>query len=399
MNEIDYTLFERFDDLEPLRTEWDRFVLDSTGDLYQSFDWCRLWWKYYGKGRDLAVLVFRNGGKIVGILPFGVDPLRAGPFRVRIAKLLNSEYTACILHPAVLPEAADAVFEKTLDFLFNGRRCDLLLFGQIAEEFEGMDSLKRALDHPDSPCSLLGETEIADHCFFELPDDWDQFFNSLKSSRRTNLRRRLRMIEEEYGPVCVVNLTEEEAVLREFPPFRAMHDRYWLSQGQGGHFVDLVQGEDFNLDLIRASARKGRVTLQRIEAGETTLGYQYLFEADRRIHWRLTAREVGENWGRLGVGMIALQFLLEDATRRGFQTIEAGPGLYDYKDSMGGVYRLRRSLLVGRNTVSGRVKLHAVRGLHRFLDVFYYKIWYQRLVKVLGINRGSIWQSYLRSRL
>lgn len=399
LDSIVCTVYDRFDDLEPLREEWDRFVLDSTGDLYQSFDWCRLWWKYYGKGRELAVLVFRKGGSVVGILPLGVDPLRVGPIRVRIAKLLNSEYTACILHPAVLPEAADAVFEKMLDVLFNERRCDLLLFGQISEEFEGIDSLKHALDRPGFPCSLLSETAVADHAFFQLTTDWIEYFNTLKSKQRTNLRRRLRMIEEDFGPVNVVNLTTEEEILREFPRFRMMHDRYWLSQGQGGHFVDLVRGEEFNLDLIRACAPLGRVTLQRLEAGETILGYQYLFEAERRIHCRLTAREVGEEWSRLGVGVIGLQFLLEDSIRRGFRTIEAGPGLYDYKESMGGTYRVRRSLLAGRNTGGGRLKLHAVRGLHRFLDVFYYKIWYQRLVKVLGMNRGSIWQSYLRSRL
>ncbi|HOO18551.1 MAG TPA: hypothetical protein PLU99_15775, partial [Phycisphaerae bacterium] len=61
--------FTDFDALANLRHDWDRFVERVGGDVYFSFDWCRIWWRHYAYRRRLCVFVFRAAGELVAILP------------------------------------------------------------------------------------------------------------------------------------------------------------------------------------------------------------------------------------------------------------------------------------------------------------------------------------------
>ena len=38
-----------FDELQRLREPWDRLALKAGSEIFLTYDWCRIWWKYYGK--------------------------------------------------------------------------------------------------------------------------------------------------------------------------------------------------------------------------------------------------------------------------------------------------------------------------------------------------------------
>jgi CelD/BcsL family acetyltransferase involved in cellulose biosynthesis len=56
-----------------LRDEWDRLVEASSATIFQTFDWQWLWWKYFGDRLHLHIILFRRGGKLVGIAPLYLD--------------------------------------------------------------------------------------------------------------------------------------------------------------------------------------------------------------------------------------------------------------------------------------------------------------------------------------
>jgi len=396
---LELSIHDSFDSLESVAEEWNGFVLEETNSIYLTFDWCRVWWEFYGRNRRLAVLIFRSEGRIVGILPFGIDKVFIGWGFLRIAKLLNSEYTACVLHPAILDENLEEIFNSVIGAMFGKNVCDLLSFGQIVEESESVAALRNAALSRGQKLTVWGDRSAAVHCYFELPRTFEEYLKSLSSKQRANLRRRQRMIEEQYGPLRSIDFNHWEDIQREFSSFREMHDRYWESQGQGGHFVDLVDGEAFTLDLVRKLSEEGGVCLKRIDAGDRPIGYQFLLFFGKTVHWRLTAREIGEEWSKLGIGVQALHLLIEDSISQGFQVIEAGPGIYEYKTQMGGKYLEMRTVSIGPRTAICRIKVVSLSIVYKLLDVFYYKVRYQRLVKALGLSRRAIWNYYLRCRL
>jgi len=68
-NDIVVEVYDNFEDLLDMQPSWDSFMEEMNAEIFLTYDWCRLWWKYYGKKRDLKVFVFKQNDNISGILP------------------------------------------------------------------------------------------------------------------------------------------------------------------------------------------------------------------------------------------------------------------------------------------------------------------------------------------
>lgn len=60
---------EWFDDLEPLRAEWDRLAIESA-NVFATWEWASIWWRRYGDGKRLRVAACHDGtGRLFALLP------------------------------------------------------------------------------------------------------------------------------------------------------------------------------------------------------------------------------------------------------------------------------------------------------------------------------------------
>src|ERR1039457_704222 len=83
-------IYSSFEDLGSLRTAWDDAILAFDGSVYMTFDWCRIWWQFYGFGRRLCVAVFTHDERIVAIIPLYFDDIGLRPLHVRVARLVGA---------------------------------------------------------------------------------------------------------------------------------------------------------------------------------------------------------------------------------------------------------------------------------------------------------------------
>jgi len=390
-----------FDTLEEHRESWDEFLLNQASNIHMSYDWCRVWWDCFGKNLELSVLLFRRDGRIVGILPVFVDPLKLGPIEFRFARLLNSMYTVCVLHPPVDPQFADEIFSRSLSYLFGEKRCDAFQFGYVADTFQSLPALREATKASGIPLKITREEENFCHAVFTLPPTSEQYLRSLNSTRRREIGRRVRNLEKSHGPLRIEDYTTWEGIMGEYEPFRRLHDEFWNRKGLGGYFVDLPRSEEFNLELARSLAEKtpGRVGIQKVLAGDQVVSYEYFFRFGDCAHWHVTARRSGEDWDNLAIGIVTSFALIEYYIQKGITCIESGPGHFPYKVSMGAEERPMRSVLVVRNTSISGVKLRLLRSSHSFLKMTYYRIWYRGVTKKLLKRRGPVPQFYFRYQI
>ena len=57
-----------------LEADWERLQSGAAlTSVFQSFDWPHLWWKFYGRGQPLSVLVATAGQEVVGLVAVYVD--------------------------------------------------------------------------------------------------------------------------------------------------------------------------------------------------------------------------------------------------------------------------------------------------------------------------------------
>jgi CelD/BcsL family acetyltransferase involved in cellulose biosynthesis len=66
------------DGIEPVREDWARLTANAT-NIFATLEWNELWWRHYGRGRELRLAVCRRGDRVEAIVPLFVwaeRPLR-----------------------------------------------------------------------------------------------------------------------------------------------------------------------------------------------------------------------------------------------------------------------------------------------------------------------------------
>lgn len=361
-----------------LREEWDGFAEAVDAPIFMSFDWARLWWQFYGAGRELRIFIVRAEGGLVGIVPFYLSSLGVPPFRARVARLVGANIPPKIFNPPVLPEFSAQVWKTVLSRLFTTDRCDIVSVGPVSEVYSGLEGLKAAaLDGPVrwSPASI---TERDVHTDYYLPGSVEEFFASLNGKERKIRRKKLRELEAQ-GPVRTDVVEAPGLVANEFESFSAQHTAQWLAEGRPGHFHAWPQALDYNRELVKAQGALGRVRFVRLLLGEQLIANQYTFAFGRHLFAELPSRADGPEWERLSLGCTSQIKLLDYAISAGFNTMKSGLGHYDYKVLLGG--KEHRALMVRLESNNGASRLcnRIIAGARDFVNLTCNKLWYARL--------------------
>ena len=398
--ELQCRVFDSFEDAAPLREQWDALVQSCEGELYLSFDWCRIWWRHYGRRRKLRLFVFTEGERLVGLVPMFVERAWIGPIPLRIAKMVGSDFALALFAPAVQCYAAARAYQRVLAALVREGRCDAVWFGPLP----GTAAAVGAADAIRDACQRLPylrvarDTEFGPHTIFELPDRFEAYVNSLNKRQRQNFRRDSNLLAKSFTITNDVVRDPRDAEA-EFDNFKAMHDRQWQAEGRLGHFGDWPGSEAFNRDVVRELAPQGRVRFVRIRADERVVSWQYAFVFGNSCLWRLPARACEGDWERYGLGRVGLIRMIESLIAEGVTRIEAGPGHYDYKLQLGGTELTMRSVLVVSNRAGARLRSWLFRKAADLLHLAYYRIWFLRIAPRLPLPRRPLWPMWIKSRL
>jgi CelD/BcsL family acetyltransferase involved in cellulose biosynthesis len=381
---------------------WDAFVQMHGGDLYMSYDWLRLWWEHYGKGRELRLFVGRNaGGEIVGLLPMFVETLWLGPVRLRWAKIVGCDFLPSVLSPVFSTSCASEVLRQAITMLIREDNCDAVALGPLSDgnSESGIASQVRVACAGLQDCATLEQdVQVAIHTTFQLPDTFDAYLGGLNKRQKQNLRRDMNLFSKNF--TCKVDVASNtEELIRDFSAFRKMHDQQWHAENKLGHFGDWPGSGKFNEALVSTLAPLGRVRLVRLWANEQVASYQYCLTFGERMYWRLPARLAGEEWNRYGMGRLGLVKMIEAAIGEGIRWIEGGPGHYEYKMQLGGQEVPLISQAIVANSYKSRLCWKMFQKASRLLHLLYYRLWFVRIAPRLPLRRKPLWRIWIRSRL
>jgi CelD/BcsL family acetyltransferase involved in cellulose biosynthesis len=201
------------------------------------------------------------------------------------------------------------------------RRCDLIMLDAFvpedAEVFLAADPSFVAFPEPCHYADLAA-----------LRTQGLTVLDGLRRHTGAKIRRTIRRLEEQHGPLRVewaTSLPQAEAIFAEL---RDLHQERWARQGQPGVFAS-QRFTGFHEELIRRLHPQGRATLARVVAGDHTVGCDYGLVEHGRI--------LGYQWGlatfedsRLSPGLAVGALVMQEALVRGFAEYDwlAGDVLY-----------------------------------------------------------------------
>ncbi len=393
--DIACSVYSSFEDITDLQKEWDGLVASVGGEIFLTFDWCRIWWKFYGHRRALHIYVFRRNCDIVGILPLFIESLWLGPVPVRVAKIVGSDFTLAQFTLAVKSECLPEVIRAFMK-IAEGHQWDLCSLGPISGFSHGREDLELLFRHTDDTRHYIQVDEIGVQTVFELPDAWDDYLALLNKKERQLMRSNYRKIQASSLQVqCRVATAEDFA--EEFDAFVATHQGQWKRSGQAGHFGDWPRSLDFHRDVAEAQLQHDRLRLLRVRVSAECTAYQYSYQLGRRYFEMLMGRSSCDASHAVDLGRLLFAEQTQRAMQQGVRSIDSMRGRYDYKLRLGGkLFPLLRVRIV-RKGACRAVRLACFGACASLIDLVYYKLWYCRIAPKLPLPSGPLWSGWIRS--
>jgi hypothetical protein len=333
--------------------------------------------------------------RIVSILPMYIDSLGIFPFNLKVARIIGANNPPRIVDPTLKKRCIAEILESALRYLLLKKKCDVVSFGPLSDNWQEMPVLMDAASHWPKMISTVNESFIGVYSCFMLPASFEAYESSLSKKERKKYCYESRYLKKHFDVDSQV-LKDPVAAENEFKKFEKMHTKQWQEEGRPGHFKAWPNAEDFNIELTRIFAGRGRLRLFKHSNSNASIAYQYTFVFGNTYYWQLPARNIESQWKKYSLGSIGVIDMIKTAIDEGITKIEAGIGHYDYKIKLGAQEYPASVIRIAPNRFASKLRLFLFRGIYYLVDVFYYKIWYQRLQPRLpAFFQRPIWKLWI----
>jgi len=337
---------------------WDGLLKssDHVYRIYQSPEW----WSHLVSTRPaddllLGVLPAQAGAE-VGVVPMDVQPYAlafgAGrhtimTLKLRAAHLLGGAPLASG-RPAALADVVDRLWRERpdLDALFlKGVPAGCEAWAGWEDGLKARGNALLYSEHGKRPLYTIA-----------LPDSFDAYLARFGSKKRYNLRRQVRVLEEQLGGLELVRVEREEQVEEFVRQAQHIAQRTWQHQAIGPLGIERA---DIGLRLADL-ARRGLLRSYVLRSGGRALAFVLGYQGRGVFHYADIGHDAGLS--KFSPGTVLLYRLIEDLiAHQRPQTLNFGIGVSEYKRQFATEVREETSLLILRDTLANRVRV----GLHR----------------------------------
>jgi len=211
-----------YDDFVALEADWNDAVERAhVPHPFLRHEWVRTWWDSFGANHRLHILVIRDNGRIVAVAPLMKESATVYGVPVRRLALLANDHTPRTDF-IVVERAEDAYRAIWNSLLEDADRWDVLQLTQLpraSKTFEVMSKLAAAKG------LAIGTWHSSDSPYLELVGTWDQYWASLPSKFRSNIRNRMSRAAQ-MGDVAL-------EILRDRTSIETACDDAWRLEASG----------------------------------------------------------------------------------------------------------------------------------------------------------------------
>lgn len=304
---------------EALAPRWDAlFSATRPRSVFQSFAWCRSWWRAVGRhdpACSLSVLVLSEGGRDVALAPLVVHESASG----RSLGFLGGPW----------PDAQDVLLDPSLPRpfppLLDALRERALRDRVGLDEIPPTSNLLGEGVSPASPAPAGFALEAASRSpRLGLTDD-AAFARAIGKANVVAGASRL----ERLGPLAARHHAEPAAIAERLPAFRAMHLAQWRGRTDAvAPFGDPDVDRFFDETVDRMGAA-GLLLLSELTLGGRPIAFAFGYRLDGVYGFYRTAFDAA--YAAHSPGHVLLRELFLFLRASGFSTFDFLRGAYAYK--------------------------------------------------------------------
>jgi CelD/BcsL family acetyltransferase involved in cellulose biosynthesis len=322
---------------------------DPRATPFTSPGWARAWLEHFAPDVQPWLLIVRDAGRVVGLAPLAVR--RRGP--VRLLEMLGKEpgdYWDVLARPELREPVTAAVA------------------AEIARRRDEWDVWQLNCLPPDSAtvrtlagAGLRGFARASVRSpLIELPDTFEAFLAGLPRSRRGNLRRHLRRLED--GSVTLREVRDPAALAPTMERWQELRVRQWEAQGKSINPVHASpRFRAFMLAAVGDLVPAGHAVVWEFVHEGQVAGVYVNFADERSFYWYLGGFDPAV--ASIGLGKIAIAASIRASIEAGRRWYDFDRGEEPYKYWYGATDRLLPSVVLGHEGVRSRAAVRAARAL------------------------------------
>jgi CelD/BcsL family acetyltransferase involved in cellulose biosynthesis len=395
---IELYVFDSFEAIETIQCEWDNFIESIRGEIFLTFDWCKLWWKYYGKGRHLKIFIFRLNGQIVGMLPVFMENIWVGPLRTQVVKIVGTDFTPITIILPINNDYLELVIPAFLNRISALWSWDALQIGSLSGAYQQLDRLSETISNTLG-CSYKVECKETDvQTYFQITTSFEEQLKTLSARQRTKTKRVYKELQDKRITLTSI-AADKHNYMSFFCDFVDMHQAHWQRLGIAGHFVDWPHALELHKDIVSAQMKHNRLRILKIMLNDQCIGYEYMYKFSNTYCWFLSARTDLREFPRIDFHRIAFGEKINHAICDKVNLIDALRGHYEYKLIMGGKLKPVHNFIIYPNKGILNFKYQILKKLAWLLDIIYFKIWRRRLVPRLKMRHKPLLNIWIKTRM
>ncbi|MFW6169699.1 MAG: GNAT family N-acetyltransferase [Planctomycetota bacterium] len=321
----------RPEQLEDLRLVWNSLASQTPGlSLFHTLDWLQVYWKHFGAGQHLRVLLVVSANKPIGIVPLTVieEKTRAGRVRV-LTYPLHDHGT---FYGPIGPNPA-----ATLTLAFNylhasPREWDLLDMRWVNRDEHDRFRTKWAMERAGYAVreSIWKHTAV-----IEMQAGWDQYWESRSSKMRSNLRRDEKRLRAQ-GHVEYIRYRPAGMAAGDDDPRWDLYQTCveiaaasWQGASETGTTLSHERVAEYFREVHAIAVKHGMVDINILKVAGRAVAFSYNYVSNGEL--------VGMRRGHLpefsrwGVGNLLFLRMLKESFQRGDRNLDLGPGSRDIK--------------------------------------------------------------------
>lgn len=322
--------------LRTLRLTWQALWTDSPGgSFFHTYDWFENYWRHFGAGGRMRVLLVRAAGRPVGILPL---VLQRRTYKLATVRVLGYPLDNWGTYFApVGPNPTATLLPSLRHLAATARDWDQLELGWMAESACATGAVQRVMEHAGfAPREATDRTtSLIDLSRY---DHLDGFLAERDRKVRHEVRRHCRRVSE-WGAVELVRHRPLPRRAGDGDPQWGVYDeceeiasRSWQATSPNGNTLSHPRLSGFYRDSHAAAARLGLVDMAVLRLAGKPVAFWYGYHHQGHV----TGLRMGyrHDCPVGGAGTVLLNGLIGDLIERGDHTLDLGPGPERYKQAL-----------------------------------------------------------------
>lgn len=272
-----------------LKERWSELLQHCDQTVFSTWEWLTTWWRHFGKGKHLVILLAEENNKLIGIAPLMYSVHSMFGLRRGTIEFIGTG------HPTysnfIIREKHDECLQKFFDYLHKfPQKWNSAELINITGDYKSVLSLGRQGNPVSNEIRCL---------FVRLPSSHDEFLNNIKRKDRKEFRRCLRKLKQNGFNVDLVNYSEGPKILEGMDALFSVHQKNWISKGYTGKF-SVPSFRNFCLDIAKCFSEKDWLGLYCLELSGKPVASLFGFKYKSKYYAYITGMDPA--YKKFGVG-------------------------------------------------------------------------------------------------